>query len=234
MARDTQRSSPLPSQPSHRHVEALEKIIHRDFFPDLPPPRAARAPRRPRRRPIPRAPTAPTSSPRLAAAAGSALHDPQDLQRQLVLGAAGRRGALEDDGGGCRRRGGADEDQPPAATARESIDKFLARHTERSTRRLPHAKDRVEHKRKYWWSAQREALGEGHLAQPRLEGWAAAQPNCASEGAELLDVLRRVLQEELHARPQQQPTARSVRPAAAQVLLQQAEPARPRARASPP
>ena len=37
MARDTQRSSPLPSQPSHRYVEALEKIIHRDFFPDRMP-----------------------------------------------------------------------------------------------------------------------------------------------------------------------------------------------------
>ena len=85
--------------------------------------------------------------------------------------------------GGRRRRGGAGGGADGTGVG---LDKFLARHTseDNASFAVEHAKDRVEHKRKYWWAFDAPGGDAPRLtaapAQPRLEGGAAAQPNDAA------------------------------------------------------
>ena len=85
-----------------------------------------------------------------------------------------------------RRRRGAGGAGGGADGTGVGLDKFLARHTseDNASFAVEHAKDRVEHKRKYWWAFDAPGGDAPRLtaapAQPRLEGGAAAQPNDAA------------------------------------------------------
>ena len=206
MARHTtQRSSPLPSQPSHRYVEALEKIIHRDFFPDLPRLRAqhelldaleAADPARAHRAHVElgRLAAAAGSAPSGSAAAAAAPPTPGGWTPASERGWAatpdvrgGGPSGGPSGGGGPAGGGGAGGGAGGGGDGTGvGLDKFLARHTseDNASFAVEHAKDRVEHKRKYWWAFDAPGGDAPRLtaapAQPRLEGGAAAQPNDAA------------------------------------------------------